>query len=243
MSEANSNSAELLRKLHRLHRQINDLQGQLDRGPRQAKAGAAAVVQCEQALLDAKENLKLARLAADEKQLQLKSREQRVSDTQAKLNTASSNREFDALKEQIAADKQANEVLSDEIFESLEQLDVLEAEVTKKERELVQRGEDQASLEQQITERTGRLTPELERVQAELSEAEAELPEAMRQEYRRIIAARGEDGLAPVDGESCGGCYQTLSPQVMNQLYLSNYVVCASCGAWIYLPEDRKLQK
>ncbi len=242
MSDA-SGSAELLRTLHRLHRQVNDLKGQLERGPRQQKAGEAAVVACEQALEQAKQTLKRARLAADEKQLQLKSREQRVEETQGKLNRAASNREFDALKEQIAADQQANEVLSDEIFEALEQLDRLEAEVTKRAGELVQRQQDQAALVEQIAARDKVLAPELQRVSAELVEAESALPPQMRQEYDRIIAARGEDGLAPVDGESCGGCYQTLSPQVMNQLYLSHYVVCASCGAWIYLPEDRRIQK
>ncbi len=242
MSDA-STSADLLRTLHRLHRQINDLKGQLERGPRQQKAGEAAVVACEKALADAKETLKQARLASDEKQLQLKTREQRVADTQGKLNTASSNREYDALKEQIAADKQANEVLSDEIFESLEHLDDLEAAVAKRVKELEQRRQDQIALVEQIALRKAVLTPDLERVQNELAETEAGLPPEMKQEYDRIIAARGEDGLAPVDGESCGGCYQTLSPQVMNELYLSNYVVCAACGAWLYLPEDRQIQK
>lgn len=242
MSDASS-SAELLRTLHRLHRQINDLKGQLERGPRQQKAGEAAVVACEKALSDANETLKRARLAADEKQLQLKSREQRVADTQGKLNTASSNREYDALKEQIAADLQANEVLSDEIFESLEHLDELETAVTQRAKELAQRQQDQTALLEQIALRQSVVTPDLERIQSELIEAEAALPPEMRQDYDRIIAARGEDGLAPVDGESCGGCYQTLSPQVMNELYLSNYVVCAACGAWLYLPEDRRVQK
>ncbi|WP_238388583.1 zinc ribbon domain-containing protein [Roseimaritima ulvae] len=229
--------------MHRLHRQINDIKGQLQRGPRQQKAGEAAVVACEQALSDAKETLKQARLASDEKQLQLKTREQRVADTQSKLNTASSNREYDALKEQIAADQQANEVLSDEIFESLEQLDELEAAVDKRAKELAQRQEDQTALLEQIATRQAVLTPDLERVQAELKETETAMPPEMKQEYDRIIAARGEDGLAPVDGESCGGCYQTLSPQVMNELYLNNYMVCSACGAWLYLPEERRIQK
>lgn len=242
MSEAKS-AADLLRHLHRLHRQINDLNDRLSRGPRQIKAGEAAVAACEKACTDAAEKLKKARLAADDKQLQLKTREQRVEETQAKLNTASSNREFDALKEQIAADKQANEVLSDEILEALEHIDQLVEKTEIVKENLVSREKEQVALTQQVEERTSLITPDLERVQAELTEVEKELPPEMRQEYQRIIKARGEDGLAPADGESCGGCYQTLSPQVMNELYLNNHVVCAACGAWIYLPEDRKLNR
>ncbi len=65
------------------------------------------------------------------KQLQLREREARIKDLQVKLNTCSSNREYQALKEQIAADQQANSVLSDEILEALERIDVLQAEFTK----------------------------------------------------------------------------------------------------------------
>ncbi|WP_153558770.1 zinc ribbon domain-containing protein [Roseimaritima sediminicola] len=242
MSDA-SGSAELLRTLHRLHRQINDLQGQLNRGPRQQKAGEAAVLASQQALEDAESTLKQARMASDEKQLQLKSREQRVSDTQAKLNTAASNREFDALKEQIAADQQANDVLSDEILESLEQLDHLQEVVAQRQAELKQKKQDLEGLEKQIAARQAKLEPELQRVRGELEEAEESLPDNMRQDYQRVITARGEDGLAPVEGDSCGNCYQKLTPQVMNQLYLSHYVTCPACGAWIYLAEDRRVQK
>ena len=60
------------------------------------------------------------------KQLQLKSREAQIDQLQTKLNTAASNREFNLLKEQIAADKQANSVLSDEILEAMDEIDGLE---------------------------------------------------------------------------------------------------------------------
>ncbi len=56
----------------------------------------------------------------------------RIVDLEGKLNTAASNREFSLLKEQIAADEQANSVLSDEILEALEQLDLMQDQVENK---------------------------------------------------------------------------------------------------------------
>ena len=79
---------------------------------------------------------KTAVLACDAKQLQLRSREDKIKDLDAKLKTAASNREFSLLKEQIAADKQANEVLSDEILEGLEYIDELAAVVQAASEEL-----------------------------------------------------------------------------------------------------------
>ncbi|MCG8648909.1 MAG: phospholipase, partial [Pirellulales bacterium] len=112
-------STELLRTLHRIHRQLADLKGQLERGPRQIKAGDAMVAKAQGDVDEIHDSFKQARMASDEKQLQLRSRELRIEELEAKLNTANSNREFATLKEQIAADKQANSVLSDEILESL----------------------------------------------------------------------------------------------------------------------------
>jgi uncharacterized protein len=120
-------SAALLQRLHRIYRQRTDLQGQIDRCPRQVHAGETMVAGAKNALDEAIAAIKRAKLAADQKQLQLKEREDRVKSMTSKLNAASSNREFDTLKEQIAADEQANSVLSDEILEALEQIDVLEA--------------------------------------------------------------------------------------------------------------------
>ena len=47
----------------------------------------------------------------------------------------------------------------------------------------------------------------------------------------------GADCMAPVDGESCGGCFTILSPQVHDLIRRDKPVFCKSCGRLIYLPE------
>ncbi|MGI9472415.1 MAG: hypothetical protein ACR2NZ_12820, partial [Rubripirellula sp.] len=129
-------STELLRRLHRIHRQRTDLKSQIARGPRQIKAGEGLVAKANADVDAAKAALKKATMGSDEKQLQLKSREAHIEELKAKLNTAASNREFSTLKEQIAADEQANSVQSDEILEALESIDTLDAELKVMEAEL-----------------------------------------------------------------------------------------------------------
>lgn len=233
---------ELLRTLHRIQRQRSDLKSQLERGPRQIQAGERLFAQHREAVEAAVEKLKSSKLAADEKQLQLKSREDRISQLEAKLNTAASNREYTLLKEQIAADRQANDVLSDEILEALERIDVLEAERGELQKELQQREQDQAEMVEKVNTKMEKLATELTRVESELSAAEEQMPASLLVDYRRIVAARGEEALAPVEGENCGGCFQTLTSQMMNRLYLGQSVRCPSCGAMLYLAEDRTVR-
>ncbi len=233
-------SAELLRSLHRIHRQLTDLRGQLARGPRQLKAGEGLVAAAAEAVESAKTLQKKQKMAADEKQLNLKQRENRVKELQGKLNIAGSNKEFNLLKEQIAADEQANEVLSDEIFEALEQLDVTAEQLAAAQAEHTKQQADHETRSDEVAERMTRLSSELARVESELAERETGIPAAVRKDYQRVVDAKGEEGLAPIDGESCGGCFQTLTTQMRDRLQLSQLVRCPNCNAFLYLPENRR---
>ncbi len=233
-------SPSLLRTLHRIHRQLTDLRGQIDRGPRQIKAGEGLIAKANADVNEAIEKQKKARVASDEKQLQLKSRESRIVDLKVKLNTAASNREFSTLKEQIAADEQANSVLSDEILEGLEHLDVLAAELAEKKSELAKQQSEHAVRVVDVTAKLQTLRGELARVESELAEREAEIPLAAKDDYFRLTGAKGEEALAPIDSESCGGCCQTLTTQVLSRLQMSELVRCPNCNAFLYLPEDRR---
>jgi predicted nucleic acid-binding Zn-ribbon protein len=77
----------------------------------------------------AAEDVKKAKMAADQKQLQLKSSETKIRDLTAKLNACKTNREYQTLGDQIAADTMAAKVLEDEILEALERIDTLKPAV------------------------------------------------------------------------------------------------------------------
>lgn len=227
-------STQLLRKLHRIHSQKQDLEGQARRGPLQRKAVEATVAQAQAKVNEASELLKRTRMTADEKQLQLQSRESHVEELQAKLNTAASNKEFSLLKEQIAADEQANSVQNDEIFEVLERIDALEEQLKQTELELDKAKQEQTKRLEEIEARQTQVQEDLQRIELQLGEAEAEIPTAMKADYRRLIEARGEEAMAPIEDESCGGCYQTLTTQVISQVKLNKLTYCPNCNAILY---------
>jgi uncharacterized protein len=232
-------SAEALRELHRIHRQLTDLRDRHERGPKQVAAVDANVKKMELDLEQAKDAAKKTRILADQKQLQLKGREDKITELKGKLNQASSNREFQALKEQIGADEQANSVLSDEILEALEKIDQLQAAVKSADENLKKARDEGVKVKQKVESERSVIEAELARVQVNLAEAETKLPPDIKLFYDRIAKARGEGALAQIDGEVCGNCFQTVTTQTMNELYLSRPVFCQGCGCLLYLPEDR----
>jgi predicted nucleic acid-binding Zn-ribbon protein len=230
-------TAELLRELHRLHRQLSDLQSRLDRGPKQVKAGEANVARLQEAADQAKEVAKRTEMTAREKERQLKEREGRIEDLKRKLNACSTNREYQAIVEQIAADDQANSVLSDEILELFEK-QAAEAEAAKTAAAGVDKGKaDLEKLKERIAGEREGLQSEVHRISGELQAAAKNLPGDIRTEYERVAKVSGEEALAPIEDECCGGCYQKITSQMLNELKLQQLVRCKSCGRILYLPE------
>jgi predicted nucleic acid-binding Zn-ribbon protein len=230
-------NVETLRALHRIHRQLSDLRHQLALGPKQVAASEHVVQEAQRQLAGAKEAHKNARKAADEKQLQLRSREARVADLKQKLNQCSTNREYQALKEQIAADEQANRVLEDEILEALEKIDQLAAQIRVAEENLAKTKAELARTTQRVAEEKLRLEAEVTRLTTELRSVEEQLPPDLRAEYQRVVNLKGENALAPVRDRYCGHCNCALTYRALDQLRLSQPVFCQSCGALLYIPE------
>jgi predicted nucleic acid-binding Zn-ribbon protein len=236
-------TAESLQKIHRLHQQVTDLHEQLEIGPRQLTSKRNELAGADQLQVDLKEQVTLSKVKADEKQLEGREREARIVDLRAKLNACSTNKEYQILAEEIASNQAAVSEIDDEIFALLEEVDGQEqkrAEATE------HRAGVSAALEQlqgEVEASQKQLKEELERVQGELKEAEAQLPEEFRQDYNDLTETRGQGGLAAVDEECCSGCYQKITPQMINELYLARPVFCKSCGCLLYLPEGASLNE
>lgn len=228
-----------LQVLHRIHRQLADLQSRFTRGPRQIQTAEITVASLDEQLAQSKQAVQKTRMASDQRELQLKEREARIGDLRRKLNSCSTNKEYQALLEQIAADEQANSVLSDEILEMLDKIVQLQQKVAEAQQQLAQGKAELQKVEQRVAGEKDLLEAEIARVSAELAQAESDLPEEFLLDYRRLIKARGADALAPLEGECCGSCYQMVTTQTINSLMMSRPVYCKSCGAILYLAENK----
>ncbi len=227
----------VLRTLHRIHHQLNDLRERLDRGPKQARAAEANVQHCENKLTETKAHAKTLRMGVDQKQLQLKTGEEKVKDLRRKLNAASSNREYQALLEQIAADEMANSVMADEILEEMEKADAFQKDIAAAEAEAAAAKKRTNEVHEEVAQREPTLKAEIAKYEAELQQTEATLPEEIREMYERIVRGRGEDALAVVENQFCMGCNQQIPLNMLNRVMLGQAVFCKTCGRLMYLPE------
>jgi len=230
-------SADALRTLHRLHRQLADLRDQLAAGPRQIAARTQQLAAAEAAHAAALDEIKKAKMAADQKQLQLRSAESKILDLEGKLNACKTNREYQTLRDQIAADKMATKVLEDEILEGLERLDAVKKGVPPAEAEVAAVKKQLAETKARVEGEASRLEAEVARIRADLEAAERELPADSREIYQRTVKSKGAEGMAAVEGTSCGGCFQQLTGNMLAELSMGRVVTCRGCGCLLYLPK------
>ncbi len=237
MASHTNETAEALRTLHRIHRQLNDLKGRLARGPRLINAHDASVAKMQKAYDEIKDEYTKLRMSVDEKQLQLNTNEASVKKRESQLIQASDNREYQALKDQIAADEMANSVLEDEILEGMEEIEEMAEKVAEAEKALAKSQEEAEKAKVAIAAEQPTIQGDLDRLQGDLTEAEQGLSSEFREHYVRLARSRGEDALSEVEGQYCSGCNQKIPLNQINDLMLGKPLICQGCGRLLYLPE------
>jgi len=229
---------ETMRTLHRILRQQADIRDRKAAGPRQVAAHTAQVSAAEAARAAVQDDAKRAKITADQKQLQLKTAEAKLRDLEGKLNACKTNREYQLLGEQIAADKMAMKVLEDEILEALERVDAVRGTLPAAEAAVQAAGKAIADTKARVAAAAEELAGEESRLLGELEAQERELPTDVRDVYDRVVRHKREDGLAPLEAESCGGCFRQITGNMYTELLMGRMVICRTCGRLLYLPES-----
>ena len=227
-----------LKRLHELHIRLQDINKQLEHGPRQVKARQQILAK-KQAEVDAlKAELKQTRMLADQKNLQLKTNESKIEQLRGKLNQATSNREFDIIKSQIDADTMANSVLEDEILEVLEKVDQHQQKIKQIDDDAAQTPADVRRVAQEVETMAPKLRGAGHRA-ADGTRGSREDPaldcdgdlSPARAGTRRRGAGDGRDISA------CTACFEILTANYLVELNTGKFLFCRSCGRLLYRPE------
>lgn len=228
---------EQLNELHRLHQALHEIEEALARGPRQIRARDQLVKNLEKEIEDKKELIKQTRALADRKGLDLKTKEVHLQDLNAKLNQATSNREYDVLKGQIDADTVAKSVLEDEIIEQLDKVDRLRNEVAEAEELKKQRAADRDAFAAKFEQEAVGLRERGAALEKQIRPAETFLGGDKAAKYRRLVESHGgHASMASVEDNACSFCRVTITPQSRAQLRQGEIIFCSSCGRLLYQP-------
>jgi uncharacterized protein len=231
-----SGPATILREIHRLRKNAHDLQSEIDRLPIKLRAQQAKITRQEAEAQESHDLLKKLKVAGHEKDSELKALQQLMAKHEKQLAEATTRKEYDALRVEIADDKKKIQAKEDQILENMGAVEEHSAKLPEAEKAVKQAKEEFKQHEKDAQARLANLREQLVQVQKQIKEVEATLPDDIRPQYERMVGSRGEDAMAAVENRTCMACYTEITAQAYNDLMLSQFVFCKSCGRALYLP-------
>ena len=125
--------------------------------------------------------------------------------------------------DQIAAAEMAGSVLADEILETMERIDQLEAVVVEVKERLAAGKTELSKFRDSVAQEGALIAADIARLEGELGDAEKELPGDFREDYRRVIRGKG--------------CGKQVTLNMQNHLMMGKPVFCTACGRLLYTGE------
>ena len=240
-----SDLTELLGRLERIQRQLADLYSRLRRGPLLAKSQEATIHTLQHKLEQVRTHQKELILDVKEKESRNLESENAIARRKTQLAESKNNKEFQALKAQIAHDEQENSRLADEVLEAMEASEKFAQTILGAEEELQKTIQHYETSKKQFQAEEPTIRADIQKYAGELQAAENELPREFREVYDRLVKSHGGDqALAVVTNQKyCGGCNQTLPINFIALVIQGKPVPCSSCGRLLYVPEGYQFAK
>ena len=232
-----STTAASLKALHHLYLRMHDVNLKLEQGPKRIKLKEQFAQKQEEHLKVVQEQITQLKKQVQQKNLDLQSNEAKILDLKGKLNTASSNKEFDIIKGQIAADQMANSVLEDEILELMDKIDAKDQEAKDWEAKIKVAYADAKKVEQDFESAKASLDEEIKECEAAITDAEQIIPADLKVQFSRLVRSHGAGALANVAGKFCSACNVMIEPQRRVELNSGRLVFCKSCGRLLYMDD------
>ena len=182
-----------------------------------------------------REELEALRKRRKEKDKQLQMGQETLKRTRDRLLEVKNNKEYQSMLKEIETFETKNSHIEDEIISLLEELDVFEKEVKKKEEDLdVQRRryeEEKAKMEEELDS----IAKELDGCARKSEAIRKKIPAELLRKYEQIKTAMRGVAVVSVWKEVCGGCHMSIPPQLYNELQKSTVLItCPNCSRIMY---------
>jgi uncharacterized protein len=248
--ETMQGTLEVLRKLQGVDRQLLNIARMKDYEPRRLKEAESAVAAEQARLKDLGERHVRFQKDMSRKELEIKSRQEKIDKLKSQLLAAGTNREYQSFQKEIGLETLEKGKIEEELLEMMIGIEAFAAEEAKIKGAM---GEHQAKVEAiraevnaALAEMKGRETGLL----AERKEIASKLDREVVSKYEGLFRSRNGEAVvdatyeAGTGGEEaqyiCKGCFMPLTHQMVNLLLLQETIVtCKSCGRILFIDEAK----
>jgi predicted nucleic acid-binding Zn-ribbon protein len=174
-----------------------------------------------------------------EEELALASNEENRKKLQTQLYSLKTNKEYQAMLQQIEDSKADASVIEDRILRIFEENDKLKADMDKEKAVLVEEERLLSQGKKKIEDRVKEINERLAQLDVQRKQVVPDIGTKILAQYERILANRDGLAIAGVGEGTCLGCNMQVPPQVINLIKMyDRLVTCEVCNRILYVPED-----
>jgi predicted nucleic acid-binding Zn-ribbon protein len=225
-----------LSTLHSLLLQLAEAESRLTDGPRMIGVSERQIVAVEQQMEKQKQAIKDARKSADDINLKLKTKESEILKLEGQLNVASSNKEYEIIRNQIANAKRDRGEIEEQGLLALEAVDTANGKMKELEAELQKRKQQLQTIRNGFENDKPQLQAGVQLLQQQIAEAEKVIPGNQMATWQRLRAAHGPGALSPLEDDFCKECSTRVTNQDQVRLRTGEFLCCRDCGRALYSP-------
>lgn len=160
-----------------------------------------------------------------------------IDKTQAALNQAKSNDEYQALLRSIETKKGELGDLETKVLEAYEATESRTAEQKALELKLKQLDGELAEAKKRVAEELGKIDAEVGRLEGQRKEAAVGLSADHMALYQRVLETTKDSATAAVIKDICQGCFMKVRPEQVSQVRGKQLATCETCSRILHLPE------
>ncbi len=233
-----NNGLQILITLQQTDSRIGRLQEEIARLPVRLEEleenRQACTQQVERALLSLEDHRKLRRHLEGE----VATSHEKLSRFKTQLMEVKTNREYQALLQEITTVEEEIAGSEDRILESMLAVDEQAAQLEKVQQEVRQTEAELAERRKELELRTAQAKQEIDQLTQRRHSLEEQIPEELRERYDRLVSARGV-ALAEARDQSCQVCHVRLRPQLYNEVKTGSQILtCENCNRILFFAQD-----
>jgi len=175
-----------------------------------------------------------------QKERHLNTEQEKIKRTEGRMFEVKTNKEYQALLNEIEAIKEATNREEEEILQILEEIDELKKDLLKREKEVTATLEkierERKKIQEKMDQGDGLWKEQKERREVLSKQLESGLFKL----YNTLKEKRQGVGVVNVKNETCQGCFVNVPPQMFIEVQKNNALIrCPNCNRILYWDRDR----
>jgi uncharacterized protein len=240
MSDEIRAQIETLNKLQTVDDNLYHLRRELSQVDANLADLEAKLADSQTELTGLNEELEDARKTYRQGELDIKTNQETIAKSDAKLRQVKTNKEYQATLREIDELKRKNSALEDDLLGLLDKIEGAEKDLSEREQRAHQRKNEIMAEQKTVQEEAAEKKRQLTTLEAERDDITKTLPKAIMAQVEDVKSHVGRPIVASVSASICSGCNMNIPAQLYNELQRFDSIKrCPLCQRIIYWNDMR----